>query len=109
VAETITVEQLRQKLAQDDKPTVVEVLAPAEYRRAHIPGAVNIPYRRIAGEAKKRFQPEAEIVVYCSDTHCTASEIAAQKLTSAGYSNVYHFKGGKEAWQRAGLPLDSLP
>ena len=47
------------------------------------------------------------MVVYCADEDCEASEIAANKLTDVGYSNVLDFAGGKKAWTDAGLELES--
>lgn len=107
MANTITLEALKNKLDNDDQPVIVEVLSPQEYGRAHIPGALNIPYQKITKEAKERFETDEEIVVYCSDEECTASEIAAEKLDSSGFSNVFRYKGGKKEWSEAGLPLES--
>lgn len=107
MSNTITLEALKNKLENDEKPVIVDVLSPQEYGRTHIPGALNIPYRQITKEAKERFEPDEEIVVYCSDEECTASEIAAEKLESSGFTNVFRYKGGKKEWSADGLPLES--
>jgi len=39
----ITREELQQKLEHPKKSVVLEALAPKDYRRAHIPGALNMP------------------------------------------------------------------
>jgi phage shock protein E len=46
---------------------VVEVLPPSEYRDLHLPGAVNIPLKRLAAEAPERLSRTRAVVVYCYD------------------------------------------
>ena len=67
---TISTEDLKAKLDQKDKITVVETLAPERYREAHIPGALNIPPEQIK-ELAPQLLPNrnAEIVTYCTNTH----------------------------------------
>jgi rhodanese-related sulfurtransferase len=52
---------------------------------------------------------DAAIVTYCSNTACTNSEIAANKLSAMGYTNVRKYAQGKQDWQEAGLPLEGGP
>jgi len=106
MTKTIDTEELKRKIDGGGDFVLVEVLAEKPYRRGHIPGAVNIPYRTIGGEARRRFDPEQEIVVYCADSSCRASGIAAEKLESMGFENVRHYEGGKKAWTDAGYPLE---
>jgi rhodanese-related sulfurtransferase len=47
---------------------LVEVLPANEYAEDHLPGAVNIPLRRIDAEARAILDPARPIVVYCWDT-----------------------------------------
>jgi rhodanese-related sulfurtransferase len=47
---------------------LVEVLPPEEYEEEHLPGAVNIPLRRIDREAPGRLDPDRPVVVYCHDS-----------------------------------------
>ena len=46
---------------------VVEVLPPKEYRDLHLPGAINLPLRRLSAEAPERLAAERAVVVYCYD------------------------------------------
>jgi rhodanese-related sulfurtransferase len=46
---------------------LVEVLPPPEYRDLHLPGAVNVPLKRLADEAPERFRMDRAVVVYCYD------------------------------------------
>jgi PQQ-dependent catabolism-associated CXXCW motif protein len=47
----------------------------------------------------------ATIVTFCFDAHCWLSYNAALRLAKAGFRNVLWYRGGKEAWRAAGLPL----
>lgn len=50
-----------------DGAQLVEVLPPEEYDEEHIPGAINIPLRRIDQEAPTRLDPRRPVIVYCWD------------------------------------------
>ncbi len=102
---TIKKDELKEKIENEDI-TLIEVLSEKEFNKEHIKGAIHIPLKKIATEAKKRFQKEDEIIVYCSDYDCTASPTAAKKLTDMGFKNVYDYKGGKKEWKEAGLPME---
>ncbi|MGI8920068.1 MAG: rhodanese-like domain-containing protein [Solirubrobacteraceae bacterium] len=46
---------------------VVEVLPAAEYRWAHIPGALNIPLKQLDGASTAQLDRTRDVVVYCHD------------------------------------------
>ena len=67
---TISTKDLKAKIDQKGKVTVVETLAPERYREAHIPGALNIPPEKIKQLAPQLLPTkDAEIVTYCANTH----------------------------------------
>ncbi len=108
MAKKISKEDLQKKLERNNEQFhLVEVLKPDEYSNLHIKGAINIPLESISKESRAKFSNDDEIVVYCSDSSCTASPKAAEKLEKLGFKNVYHFKGGKKEWIEAGLPTES--
>ncbi|MGD8583438.1 MAG: rhodanese-like domain-containing protein [Gammaproteobacteria bacterium] len=45
--------------------------------------------------------------MYCANTACQNSRIAAQTLASMGYTNVAEYEEGKQDWVEAGLPIES--
>ena len=47
---------------------VVDVLPAQVYAGDHLPGAVNLPLRKIETEAKRVLDPSRPIVVYCADS-----------------------------------------
>ena len=66
---TISTKDLKSKLDRKEV-TVVETLAPEQYRGAHIPGALNIPPERIKELAPQLLpNKSAEIITYCANNH----------------------------------------
>jgi phage shock protein E len=56
------VKELTEKGAQ-----LVEVLGAEEFEKDHLPGAINIPLRKIETEAE-RLEKNAPVIVYCWDS-----------------------------------------
>lgn len=46
---------------------IVEVLGPEEFEEGHLPGAINIPLRRIETQARSLLDPSRPVLVYCFD------------------------------------------
>lgn len=107
MAEVLTTAQVKERIDGGGDFTLVETLLPREYAEGHLPGAINIHFKKIAEEAEKRFSKDDEIILYCHDAECNASPLAAKKLESLGYTNVKHYEGGKSAWKDAGYPMVS--
>jgi rhodanese-related sulfurtransferase len=87
---------------------VVEALPEMYYRKAHLPGAINIPHDRV-DELAPRLLPDktAAIVVYCANAPCKNSGIAAARLVELGYRDVRDYHEGKQDWIEAGLPVET--
>ena len=47
---------------------VVEVLGPEEFEEDHLPGAINLPLRRIDALARERLDADRPVLVYCWDS-----------------------------------------
>ncbi|MGQ0671232.1 MAG: rhodanese-like domain-containing protein [Actinomycetota bacterium] len=52
----------------DEGAQLVEVLPAKEYQEDHLPGAINLPLRRLEGEARDLLDPERPVIVYCWDS-----------------------------------------
>lgn len=85
---------------------LVEVLDEQEYRNEHLPGALNIPLRRLSTEAVVRLRRDRPVVVYCWDWLCDLSPRAAHRLESLGFEDVYDYAAGKLDWIAAGEPVE---
>jgi len=87
----------------DRSVAVIDVRQPAEWRRGHIRGSLNLPLTQLASRLH-RLPNDKTIVVVCASGHRSA--LAARTLQRAGYQ-AENLKGGMRSWTRAGLPLHS--
>lgn len=104
--EFISLEDLLEMKANNQKYTLVEVLSEEDYRNGHIPGAINIPSDKLEALAENHLKKTDTIVVYCANYACQASTKAAQILKRMGYRKTLDFKAGKRGWTHGGLELE---
>jgi len=100
----ISKETLREWMMGDSQPLIIDVLAAESYAKAHVKGAINIPFAQLKDRAAT-LDKERRTVVYCASYECHASTAAAKLLTSLGFKDVSDYKGGIKEWKEAGLPV----
>jgi rhodanese-related sulfurtransferase len=66
MAQQIDLQEARRLMEQGAQ--IVDVLPAREYGEDHLPGAINLPLRRIEAEARRVLDPGRPIVVYCADS-----------------------------------------
>jgi rhodanese-related sulfurtransferase len=66
MARQIDLQEVRRLMEQGAQ--IVDVLPAREYGEDHLPGAINLPLRRIEAEARRVLDPGRPIVVYCADS-----------------------------------------
>ena len=105
----ITARDLKQRLADEARPPIINVLPEEYYEAKHIPGSINIPHNN-EGFAERVLElvedQDEPVIVYCANTDCDASLKAARALEQAGFSNVLDFEDGTEGWAQAGYDLE---
>lgn len=78
-------------------PVIISVRKPEDYAKGHIPGAINIPWDKVALEANLKMIPtDRDIVVYCYTGHTGA--VATAVLGTLGYHKVKNLKWGMMGW-----------
>jgi rhodanese-related sulfurtransferase len=102
----ITSEKLLEMKANNEKFKIVEVLEQEEFRKGHIPGAINIPLNKLKTLAKSHLKKNDTIVVYCASYACQASTRAARTLLNMGYRKTLDYKAGKKGWLHTGFELE---
>ena len=50
-----------------------------------------------------------DLIFYCSNTNCTASDTAAERAATHGYEKVHVMREGIKGWKAAGKPTTSYP
>ena len=89
--DSISTIELEQKLKEGIQ--LIDVRAPAEFRRGHIKNAKNIPLNEIGN-----FTPIADKKTYVICHSGARSKLAAKKLKKRGF-DVVNVQGGMHAWQ----------
>ncbi|HEY5962156.1 MAG TPA: rhodanese-like domain-containing protein [Polyangiaceae bacterium] len=74
---------------------LLDVRTVAEFNQKHVEAAVNIPVQELDARLRELEPKDRPIVLYCRSGH--RSGIAYDKLTQAGYTNVYDL-GPMAAW-----------
>jgi rhodanese-related sulfurtransferase len=103
----ISRDDLKTKLDRADSFVLLEAMPATYFEDAHLPGARNMPHDQVDVLAPSLIQDcSTEVVVYCANTPCPNSGIAARRLQALGYTNVREYVEGKEDWVNAGLPVE---
>jgi len=103
---TINAAELKKKIDGKSKFRLIEVLLPDEFNEWHIPGAENIPADDLGEIALEKIKKDEEIIVYCLDIECNASNRAANILEKLGYKNIIKYEGGKADWKNNNYPIE---
>jgi polyisoprenoid-binding protein YceI len=99
-------------LKEKQAPLLLDVLPEESYGRSHLPGAHRATVyetsfldqvREIAADQNR------SIVVYGAGPESKEASVAADKLLRAGFTNVWEFAGGLEAWREQGLTTEGEP
>jgi rhodanese-related sulfurtransferase len=76
------------------------------WAQGHVPGAVHLPGREIAGRAPGELDRSVPVVTYCWGPGCNGATRAALALATLGF-RVREMIGGFEYWAREGLPVET--
>lgn len=104
MVKTISPELLRQALAGDDPPVVLDTRAADAFDSWHIPGAVNFPYKPENAFNPNGFTEQTgidqsdPIVTICGKGK--SSYAIGTKLIEAGWTDVTVVQDGMEGWSR---------
>ncbi len=85
---------------------VLDVRSPDLYAEGHVPGAINLPHRRIVDRNVERFDERTTFVVYCAGPHCNGADKAAMRLAALGRP-VKKMIGGVTGWIDEGFELET--
>ncbi len=100
----ITVEELQQRLGSRNLQ-LLDVRREPEWQAGHIAGAAWWPLDRFK-VSPPEIDPTVPLIVHCQGGY--RSVIACSLLRRAGLQNVINVIGGFEAWQKAGLEIETV-
>jgi rhodanese-related sulfurtransferase len=84
--------------------TFLDVRDATSYAKEHISASINIPFSELAQKIKQ-LESYRERPIIINYSQGQAHYRIAKILKNAGFSKLYHLKGGIMAWKNAALPL----
>ena len=97
--------ELLQRIKSNNAPVIVDARSPIEFKRGHIPGAINASLLMLLfGMARLPKDKTLEMVITCE--HGQRAMLTKGLLGLRGYRNTALLDGYVEHWREAGLPLE---
>lgn len=91
-------------LMNEQQATVVDLRDPADFRKGHIVGAINIPYAKVDERwdelEKLRDKP---LILVCKLGQFSSA--IGKRLMAKQFAHIYRLSGGISEWQTSRLPL----
>ena len=84
---------------------VIDARTEEAYSQGHVPGAINVPWRKIDSSSAAEMPMDKVLVTYCDGIHCNASTKAAMRLATLGFQ-VKEMLDGMQGWKREGYPVE---
>ena len=81
---------------------VIDVRDSGEYKSGHVPGAINIPQKKLEKQLDKLADANG-VVLYCINGRRT--RLAEQTLIEHDIDNVFHLEGGLFGWRKGGFEV----
>ena len=89
-----------------DKYVIVDISDPGDFKKSHIPEAINMPAKSLSQDTKPIDKHKKKnLILVCRMGN--KSHSIAKHLISSGFEKVYVLSGGMAAWQKENLPVKS--
>ncbi|WP_175921675.1 rhodanese-like domain-containing protein [Burkholderia latens] len=85
---------------------LLDVRSPEQFAAGHVPGARNLPHRKIVAGKLTDYAADTLFVVYCAGPHCNGAARAAIRLARLGRP-VKLMIGGITGWLDEGFALSN--
>ncbi len=95
--------ELDRMLKAHENINVIDVRAEEDYRKGHIPGAVNLP--RDKWDTLEGLSKEKTNILYCYSMVCHLAAHAGYEFASKGFP-VMELDGGFDEWKEHGLEVE---
>ena len=96
--------EVANNLKQGTDLVVIDVREEEDYKKGHVPGAINIPIHELEKRIKD-LPKRREVVAYCRGPYCLMSYDAVSVLRKRGLK-ARRLQAGMPEWRAAGLPVD---
>jgi membrane protein DedA with SNARE-associated domain/rhodanese-related sulfurtransferase len=105
----LSVEELNDMLANEDRPLIVDVRSRSSQSQGRIPGAVWIDHHAFDESLqalKLTDRMGEEVIVYCACPNEASAALVAKRLMRAGFKRVRPLGGGIDAWIAKGYGVE---
>lgn len=100
----ITIDQLKEKIAEVKDLQIIDVRRRGEWEAGHVPDAKNIPLAELRRNLDKIDKGRPTAIICASGYR---SSISTHILKEAGVAYVYNTIGGTNAWRNAGYDIET--
>lgn len=98
MAEELSPEALKRKLADGDDPQVIDVRQPGQYERGHLPDAENVPMTELPTRIDE-IEFDDEVVVACQIGQASLQAVRLiDSYEGADDAEVWSLEGGFDGW-----------
>jgi rhodanese-related sulfurtransferase len=106
-AQKIDAEKLIQLVNQDKARIIIDSRISSDRKLGYIPGSISLPDTETSCESLAGLIPQKSdpVVFYCNGPKCRRSDNAVVIAADCGYTNIYWFRGGIEAWRANNYPI----
>jgi len=94
---------LNHAIKNNEDINIIDVRSENDFRKAHIPNAVNLPKDR--WQSFEGLTHDKPNIVYCYSITCMLSSNACREFAQNGYS-VMELIGGFDEWQKRKMPVE---
>ena len=85
---------------------LIDTLPAGQYEEERLPGAINIPLKKLDSRSVATLDRNTPVIVYCYDYQSDLSARAAWRLETLGFTQVFRYAAGKADWFANGLPRE---
>ena len=100
----ITAQDLHTRQGGAEPYLVIDVRDLGEYKSGHVPGAINIPQKKLDKQLDKLLDANG-VVLYCINGRRT--RLAEQTLIENDIADVFHLEGGLMGWRQGGFKVQT--
>ncbi len=92
---------------ENENQIIIDSRISSDRKQGYIPGSISLPDTDTHCDSLARLIAEKSdpVVFYCNGPKCRRSDNAVVIAVACGYTNVYWFRGGIEAWRADNYPI----
>ncbi len=103
----IEAEGLIQLVNHNENQIIIDSRISSDRKLGYIPGSISLPDTETTCGSLARVIPQQSdpVVFYCNGPNCRRSDNAVVIAVDCGYTSIYWFRGGIEAWRANNYPI----